>query len=101
MEYKIREDIYNALFNVWDIEDNAKFSNTDSTIKRTSWKLTKRNKKIKVSTKKIVRKNKFWSNYKTKKVLDLKDSGYTLSDIATIMKTTRGSISGVIFRNKI
>ena len=62
---------------------------------------TKRNKKIKVSTKKIVRKNKFWSNYKTKKVLDLKDSGYTLSDIATIMKTTRGSISGVIFRNKI
>ena len=34
-----------------------------------------------------------------KKIIDLKDRGYTVDDIATIMKTSRGSISGVIFRN--
>ena len=36
---------------------------------------------------------------KIKKILDLKDKGYTVSDIATIMNTTKGTISGLIYRN--
>ena len=105
MEYKISENIYKSVFNDWSIADLPKYGlDIDSTNKKTSLTLTtnslttKNKRKIK-SVKKNSKKVKSWSNYMVKKIIDLKDRGYTVDDIATIMKTSRGSISGVIFRN--
>jgi len=105
MEYKISENIYKSVFNDWSITDLPKYgSSIDSTNKKTSLTLTTntlttKNQRKTKSVKKNSKKNKSWSNYKIKKILDLKDKGYTVSDIATIMNTTKGTISGLIYRN--
>ena len=105
MEYKISENIYKSVFNDWSIADLPKYGlDIDSTNKKTSLTLTTntlttKNQRKTKSVKKNSKKNKSWSNYKIKKILDLKDKGYTVSDIATIMKTTKGTISGLIYRN--